>query len=220
MIVWQLHCLCWCGRLPPIDEGGAVDLGNPSFTVNLGDISVPGLENFRIDIASLTADNIAATANPVLNLQLGAAVAEQITAQNLKLPVQGFSLAGLGIGALQANGIGVPAASLDQVTIGKLHGDAFPLGQLALANLTLPSASIPDIVSEAVDVTATPIPKVFHMDLGILVQTLTIKPTVEARIDQMTISGAHASTSVGSIELHNVVAPYEFLNLTLSRLRG
>lgn len=213
---WHIHIDL--SPLPPIDESGTVDLGNPSFSVNLGDISVPGLQNIKIDIASLTADHIAASADPVTNLQLGAAVAEQIRARNLKLPLPGFTIAGAAVGSFQANGIGVPAGSVDGVTIGRVHGEAFPLGQLTLANLALPSAAVPDIVSQAVDVTATPIPKAFHIDLGILDQTLKIKPTVEAQIDQLSISNASASTSIGRIEMHNVVAPYELLNLTLSQI--
>ena len=213
---WHIHIDL--SPLPPIDEHGTVDVGTPSFSVDLGDVSVPGLQNFTIDIASLTANNIAASADPIKDLRLGAAVAEQIQARNLKLPVPGFTIVGMGIGSLLANGIGVPAASVDGVTIGRVHGDAFPLGQLTLANLALPSASVADIASQSVDVTGTPQAKVFHMDLGILDQTLTIKPTVQAQIDQVTISSITAGTTVGRIELHNVVAPYEFLNITLSQI--
>lgn len=212
---WHLH-IDFPGH--PIDDAGTEDLDSPSFTVGFGDIRVPGIENLKIDIASLSADNIAATANPIQNLQLGAAVAEQIQARNLKLPAQGFSIAGLGIGALNVGGFGVPAASLDALTIGRVHGDAFPLGQMALANLALPSAAIADITSQGVDATATPKPKAFHLDLGCLDLTLKVNPQAEAHIDQLVIRNITASTSIGKIELHNVVAPYELLNLTLSQV--
>ena len=212
---WHLH-IDFPGH--PIDEAGTEDLDSPSFTVGFGDIRVPGIENLKIDIASLSVDNVAATANPVTNLQLGAAVAEQIQARNLKLPTQGFSIAGLGIGALNIGGFGVPAASLDSLTIGRVHGDAFPLGQMALSNLALPSASIGDIVSQGVDVTATPKPKAFHLDLGCLDLTLKVNPVAEAKIDQLVIRNVTASTSIGKIELRNVVAPYELLNLTLAQV--
>ncbi|MGI8915106.1 MAG: hypothetical protein ACR2JY_15190 [Chloroflexota bacterium] len=212
---WHLH-IDFPGH--PIDETGTEDLDSPSFTVGFGDIRVPGIENLKIDIASLSVDNIAATANPVVNLQLGAAVAEQIQARNLKLPTQGFSIAGQGIGALNVGGFGAPAATLDSVTIGRVHGDAFPLGQMALSNLALPSASIADIVSQGVDVTATPKPKAFHLDLGCLDLTLKVNPVAEAKIDQLVIRNVTASTSIGKIELHNVVAPYELLNLTLGQI--
>jgi len=212
---WHLHI-----EIPGhvIDDGGTEDLQDCVFTCNFGNVSVPGLENLKIDIASLTANDVEATAAPLANLQLGAAVAEQLRARNLTLPAQGFSIAGLGIGALQAAGFGAPAASLDSLAIGRLHGEAVPLGGMTLANLALPSASVADIVGQGVDVTATPRGKAYHLDLGCLDLTLKIKPQAEAQIDQLVISNPSASTSIGRIELHNVVAPYELLNLTLSQI--
>jgi hypothetical protein len=56
------------------------------------------------------------------------------------------------------------------------------------------------------------------MDLGCLDLTLRVNPTAEAHIDQLVISNVTASTSIGKIELHNVVAPYELLNLTLGQV--
>src|ERR1051325_11003509 len=94
---WHLHI-----ELPGkvIDDGGTEDLDSPTFIVGFGDVHIPGFENLKIDIASLALDNPAATISPASNLQLGAAVAEQIQAKNLKLPTAGFSLAGLGLGTL------------------------------------------------------------------------------------------------------------------------
>src|SRR6266851_1174422 len=179
---------------------------------------VPGYENIRIAIDKLTLDNPAATINPVSNIQLGAAVAEQIQAKNLKLPTAGFSLAGLGLGALNVGGFGAPAATIDAVTIAKVNGDTTPFGQMSLSNLGLPASQIPDIVAQGVDSTATPKPKAFHLDMGCLDLVLKVNPTAQAHIDQFIIRDVKASGSIGKIELHNVVAPYELLNLTLSQI--
>ncbi len=212
---WRLH-IDLPGRT--IDDSGTEDLDSPTFIVGFGDIRIPGIENLKIDIASLALDNPAATINPVSNLQLGAAVAEQIQARNLKLPTAGFTIAGLGLGGLNVGGVGVPSASLDSVTIARVHGDATPFGQMALNNLALPSVSIPDIVGQGVDSVATPKPKAFHLDLGCLDLTLKVNPSAEAHIDQMVIRNVKANLSIGKIELHNIVAPYELLNLTLSQV--
>jgi hypothetical protein len=212
---WHLH-IDIPGHL--IDEGGTEDLGTPTFACNFGNLNIPGLESIKLDIASLTADNIAATANAISNLQLGAAVAEQIQARNLTLPTQGFTIAGLGIGGLRVGGFGAPAATVDSVSVGRVHGDAFPAGDINLSNLALPSASVADIVSQGIDGVATPFGKAYHLDLGCLDLTLKIKPRAEAQIDQLTIHGITASTSIGQVTLHNIVAPYELLNLTLSQV--
>src|SRR4030088_1403844 len=75
---WHLHI-----ELPGnvIDDSGTEDLDSPTFVVGFGDIRVPGLENLKIDIASLAVDNPAASVSPVSNIQLGAAIAEQIQAK-------------------------------------------------------------------------------------------------------------------------------------------
>jgi hypothetical protein len=212
---WHLHI-----DLPGnvIDDSGTEDLDSPTFIVGFGDIRIPGLENLKIDIASLAVDNPAATITPVSNIQLGAAIAEQIQAKNLKLPTAGFSLNGFGLGALNVGGFGAPAASVDSVTIARVHGDATPFGQMSLSNLAVPNLTIPDIVAQGVDSTATPKPKAFHLDMGCLDLVLKVNPTAQAHIDQLLIQNIKASTSIGKIELHNVVAPYELLNLTLAQV--
>jgi hypothetical protein len=212
---WHLH-IDLPGKV--IDDSGTEDLDSPTFIVGFGDVRIPGIENLKIDIASLAVDNPTASINPVSSLQLGAAVAEQIQARNLRLPTGGFSLAGIGLGALNVGGVGVPAATLDGVTIGRIHGDSTPFGQMALSNLALPSVAVPDIVGQGVDAVATPKPKAFHLDLGCLDLTLKVNPTAEAHIDQLTINNVKANMSIGKIELDNVVAPYELLNLSLSQV--
>jgi len=212
---WHLHI-----EIPghDIDESGTEDLGTPTFACNFGNIRIPGLESLRIDIQSLTADNVNATANAISNLQLGTAVAEQIQARNLVFPAQGFSIAGLGLGGLKIAGFGAPAAKVDSVTIGRIHGEATATPDLTMSNIGLPSASIGDIVSQGIDTVAEPQGKAYHLDLGCLDLTLKIKPKAEAQIDQLTISGINASTNIGTVELQNIVAPYELLNLTLSQI--
>lgn len=199
-------------------DSGTVDFGIQNFEIGFGDIKLPGLETFKIGIESLSLGNAEAASAPVANLNLGTAVAETIKAENLKLPIQGFSLAGIGLGNLKIGGLGVPAASLDKVTIGRVRGDAAPLGQMSLANLALPAASVADIASQGADLSAAPRPKVLHADLGSLDLTLRVSPKAEAHIDQLLIRNISASTSIGKIELENVVAPYELLNLTLGQI--
>jgi hypothetical protein len=212
---WHLHI-----ELPGnvIDDSGTEDLDSPTFIIGFGDIRLPGLENLKIDIASLAIDSPSATILPVSNIQLGKAIAQGIQTKNLKLPTAGFSLSGLGLGTLNVAGFGAPAATVDTATIAKVNGDTTPFGQMSLSNLGLPASQIPDIVAQGVDSTATPKPKAFHLDMGCLDLVLKVNPTAQAHIDQFIIRNVKASGSIGKIELHNVVAPYELLNVTLSQI--
>jgi hypothetical protein len=201
-----------------VGSGGTINLGAPSITVPLGNVAVPGLQNFSFDLASMSVSNVAATANPITNLQLGSAIAEQIQARNVVAPAQDFTIAGLALGAITGSGVGVPAVSTEQVTIGRVHGEALPLGQIAMTNLQLPSASAGDIQSGAIDVSATTAAYVFTADAGLLRVTVRLTPTARGRMDQLRISGVHSSASIGRIEMNNVVAPYEMLNVTLGQI--
>ena len=212
---WHLHI-----ELPGnvIDDSGTEDLDSPTFIIGFGDIRLPGLENLKIDIASLAVDSPSATILPITNIQLGKAIAEGIQAKTLKLPTAGFSLNGLGLGTLNVGGFGAPAATVDSATIARVNGDTTPFGQMSLSNLGLPASQIPDIVAQGIDSTATPKPKAFHLDMGCLDLVLKVNPTAQAHMDEFIIRNVKASGSIGKIELHNVVAPYELLNVTLSQL--
>lgn len=212
----------WVGVHVPFDGNvggsGTIDLGSPTITIPLGDVTVPGLQQFSIDLASLNIPNLSAASIPISNLHLGGAVAEQIQAHNLTLPSQGFTIAGLGLGSATIDGVQVPAASGDTVTIGRVHGDLLPLGQFSLSNLALPSASVGDVASGPASASAVGPVYTATADAGILRVTLTVTPHATAAMDELHLSGLQASGSIGNVELTNVVAPYELLNLTLSQI--
>ena len=112
----------------------------------------------------------------------------------------------------------MPGANVEDVTIGRVQGEALPMGSLTLTNLNLPPATVSDIRSENIDVRAVQVGKVFHADLGILELSLTVTPEARGQIEQLLIGKVTASTTIGRIEMTDVVAPYEFLNLTLSQI--
>jgi hypothetical protein len=215
---WHVHIgLPW--PFDDIDFGDSYDLGSPSFSVTVGDVSIPGLNNVQVHIPSLTAANLSTAADPLTNLHLGNASAEQIRARNVGLPTAGFSLAGLALTSVQGSAVGVPAAGVDQVTIGRVHGDPITIGTFTLRGLNLPSASIPDITSSApLDIPANLQARTFTMPAGIIRLSLTIRPSALSHVDSLRLTNAHASATVGQIVLRNVVLPYEVLNVTLSQI--
>jgi hypothetical protein len=197
---------------------GTINLGEPSVTVPLGDVRIPGLQTFDINMGQLSVSNLTATSSPLNNLRIGTAVAEQIRARNTTVPAQGFQVAGLGLNAVRMDGVGVPAVRVEEVAVARVKGEALPLGGLTLANLALPATAVGDIASTALDVRATAVRHDIVADAGLLDITLQITPTARARMDRFSISGLNASGSIGSIEIRDAVAPYELLNLTLSQI--
>lgn len=209
---WRIHIEI--PIVPDIDEGGTVDIGRPSITIPFGNISV-SLDDLTLRVDNVALADIAATANPLRDLHLGRAVAENIRARNVIAPVQDFQITGLTFTSLQTGLLALPGARLDEATIGRVHGDAFPLGELAITGLAAPAA-VQEVRSQGIDVSATQATRQFHADLGILELTLNLTPGAQAQIDTLIISGANAAASIGAITMRDIVAPYELLNLTLS----
>ena len=84
-----------------------------------------------------------------LGLQLQNATADQVHAHNVVLPSAGFSIAGLTLNSVQGTDVTLPAAHVDQATVGHLHGDPIALPAFVIDNLNLPTAQIPDVSSSA-----------------------------------------------------------------------
>lgn len=61
-------------------------------------------------------------------------------------------------------------------------------------------------------------PFLFTCDVGVLDVTLRVTPGARLQADQLRLSGVRSSAAVGSIELRDVVLPYEVLDLTLSQI--
>jgi hypothetical protein len=114
--------------------------------------------------------------------------------------------------------VGVPAATANQVTIGQVKGSGLPIGQVSLSNLALPATNIADIVSNAINTHAVGPTYQIGADLAILDVTLNITPDATAAIDSLSITGLKSSGSIGKIQMSNVVAPYELMNMTLSQI--
>ena len=216
-VEWHVHVGLPDG-IPDIDIGDTYDLGSFSFSMPVGNVVIPGLNNLHFHIPSLTAQNLAVSANPV-GVQLSNVVADQLHATDVVLPSQGFTIAGLTLTSLAGNGVGVPAAKLGQATVAHLHGDPLRIHALTLGGLNLPAAQIPVISSSApLTIPANlqgPSP---GFDAGLLRVAIHIIPSVLTHIDHLEITGANANATVAQLVLHDVSLPYDALNVTLSQI--
>jgi hypothetical protein len=197
---------------------GSIDLGTHSITVGLGNVMVPGLQNLELDLGQFEVTDVTAVIAAIKNLQLGALVAEQISADGIIAPSAGFTLAGLTLGSAALADVGVPAVAVQEAKVSHLYGQALPLGTVTIPGLSLPGATVPDITSDALDVSATSNPFEFTADAGLLAVTLKLTPGARLQADELHVSGVHASASIGSVTLSNVVLPYDVLDVTLTQL--
>lgn len=216
-VSWHVHIGLPDG-IPDIDVGDTYDLGSFSFSMPVGNVVIPGLSNLNFHIPSLTAQNLSVSVNPI-GLQLSNVIAEQIHAADLVLPSQGFTLAGLTLTSLAGNGIGIPAAKINQATVSQVHGDSVKVPSFALNGLNMPAAQIPVITSSTpLNIPANLQGQSIGFDASILTLTINITPSVLSHIDHLEITGASANATVGQTVLHDVTLPYNVLNLTLSQI--
>jgi hypothetical protein len=217
-VEWNIH-IGMPDWIPDINIGDHYDLGTISFgPLNIGDVVVPGLNNVHLHIPTMTAQNMSVSASP-LGLTAHNATADQIHAANVALPSAGFSIAGLALSSIHGNTISVPAAKMDQATIGHLHGDPIQVPAFTGSNLQLPAAQIPQISSSApLDIPANLSTITVGFDAGILVVKIHLTPQAIMAVNHLEITGVNANASVQQIVLHNVTLPYDVLNLTLSQI--
>lgn len=105
---------------------GTIELGGHSCSVTLGDVTLPGLQAFTLDLAGLSVDGISATVAPLHALRLGPLVADGLAVSDVLAPVAGFTLSGMGLGRLAVDGAGVPAVSASAATLTRLSGQGLP----------------------------------------------------------------------------------------------
>jgi hypothetical protein len=216
---WHIHVpLPW--PFDDIDIGDTNYLGTFGFGLPpVGDVTIPGLSNINIAIPSLTAHDVSAQANPVANVQLRNAVAEQVHARDTVLPSAGFTIAGLSLTSVEGDNVSVPAAGVAEATVRRVRGDPLRLGEFSLGSVRLDSAQVPSVRSTSpFDVPANLQSRRLPFDLGLLRFALIITPSATSHIPYLEVNNSNATATTGRVVLRNVTLPFEALNLTLSQI--
>jgi len=219
---WSVHVgLPW--PFDDIDIGGTEHLGTFSFNLPaVGDVTIPGLSNINLNIPSLTAHNVTASANPLTNLQVNNASAETIQARDAVLPTAGFTIAGLSLNSVEGENIGVPAATVRQSTVGRVRADPLAVSELSLNSVSLGSATVPTVRNTSpfdvpTNFQARRIPP-GGADFGILEIALVITPSATSHIPYLEINNSNLTATTGRVVVRNITLPFEVLNLTLSQI--
>ena len=197
---------------------GSIDLGVHKPVLAVGDLTLPGLQRLDLSLASVAVEDVRAEVGPLRDLTLGGVTAERVRIADLTVPLQDFTIDGLGLGGFSVEGLGVPAASAGGTTIAHLRGQALPLGTVVVPAVELPAASAGRVAAAGLDTTAVSNPSAFTADTGLLEVTLEVTPASRLIADQLILDGVDVALRIGSIELHDVVLPYELLDLRLSQI--
>jgi hypothetical protein len=195
---------------------GTIDLGVQKPVIDVGNLTLPGLRRLDLALASVAVEDLRADVGALQNLALGGATAEQVRIADVTAPLQDFTINGLGLGGVSLEGLGLPAASAGATTVARLTGQALPLGTVTIPAVELPAASAGRVVAGGLDATGVSNPFEISADTKLLDVTLELVPSSRLLAEELVLDDVEVSLGIGSVELHDVVLPYEVLGLTLS----
>jgi hypothetical protein len=210
----------WWINLGFWSDSGTADLGSLSFGLSLGNVSVPSLNHIPLSVPNIVLANLGAVVSPLTSIDLGGGSLGAITATNIALPKDGFSLTGLGLGAVSIAGLQVPETTVATVSIQDFHPNAnIVLPNASLGPVQIPSASAADVQSTApVSLSGTASPEGLGLSLGILGGTLNVTPTAYISIGTLQLQGVSLSGAVTQALLQNIGVPVDLRGINLSAI--
>ena len=212
--------LPWPFRDINIDD--SVTVGTIRFPFEIGDITIPALNNIDLDIPSATLEDIQASLEPVSDLDLGGGAFNGLKLDDTVLPTAGFGLSGLSVGTINLNEVSVPAISSARLSVDEFSpNNALLLPSIRIENIELPSIAAPTVMSEGPIV----VPDIKSADRsiplirgGILEASITVEPTFTMVINQMVINNISATSTIRKIDLRDLQSTVQLSDVTLNGL--
>lgn len=208
----------WWINLGFWSDSGTADLGSMSFALDLGNVSIPSLGNIPLSVPNIALASLNAAFAPITAIDLGGGNLAGIAATNITLPKNGFSLTGLGIGAVTIASILVPEATAAQVSIQEFHPNAsILLPKATLGPVQIPSASAADVQTTApVSFTGSASQQALTLSLGVLGGSLNVTPTAFVSIGTLQLHGVALTGSVTQAILQNIGVPIDIRGFSMN----
>lgn len=213
---FKLH---WWFDIGIYSDSGNEDLGSLWFSMNVGNVAVPSLQDIHLEIPGVSVDNLHATLAPIQNLNLGAAGFSKLKVEDTTLPSAGFTLNGLALGALSLSGLGAPKVESAKASIEQFAPtQTVVLPGAKLSGLSIPSTAIPNVSSDDFAIDAQASSRSISVDFGIFGFKFIVTPVVHLQVDAMTLQGLSLSANVGQVAVQNVRLPVSVHSILLKSL--
>lgn len=204
-------------------DSGIKDLGSKAKTMELHDINLPRLEDIDINVPLAEIEDVAASIEPIENLDLGGGSFENLAIDDMRLPTDGFGLAGMGIESFELGSFGAPASDSRQMTLTSFAPNA-PLGlpELSLTGIEVPQVAVPDAGSDGpVSINGIELEEfeapVFKIGKLFKANFLAV-PILHLQIGELVLTNLSASASVEAARVQGISAPVAIEGLTLGGL--
>ncbi|MGA7341740.1 MAG: hypothetical protein WBE72_24785 [Terracidiphilus sp.] len=210
----------WWINLGFWSDSGSADLGSLSFGLSLGNVSIPSLNNIPLTVPNIVLANLSAVIAPLTSVDLGGGSFNAITAANIVLPKNGYTLTGLGLGAVSIASLQIPETTMASIGIQDFHPNAnVVLPSATIGPVEIPSATAADVLGTApVNLSGTASQQGLGVSLGVLGGTLNVTPTAYISIGTLQLQGVSLSGSVTQAILENIGVPVDLSGINLSTI--
>ncbi|HTW61550.1 MAG TPA: hypothetical protein VMD55_07040 [Terracidiphilus sp.] len=210
----------WWINLGFWSDSGTASLGSLSFALDLGNVSIPSLGNIPLSVPNIAIANLSAVVAPIAAADLGGGTFSALSATNIVVPKNGFTLTGFAVGGVTIANVEVPEAAAAAVSIQDFH----PNGNLVLPNASLGPLQIPSVTTADVETTAAigfngnATQQGLGLNLGVLGGTFDVTPTAYVSIGSLQLQGVSLSGSVAKAILDNIGVPVDIGGINLSTI--
>jgi hypothetical protein len=210
----------WWINLGFWSDSGSADLGSMSFALDLGNVAIPSLGNIPLSVPNIALASLNAAFAPISSIDLGGGNLAGIAVTNMTLPKNGFTLTGLGFGAISVASIQVPEATAAQISIQDFHPNAsIVLPSATLGPIQIPSASAADVATTSpVSFNGAASQQALAVSLGVLGGSINVTPTAFVSIGSLQLQGVALTGTVTQAILQNIGVPIDIHGFTMNSI--
>jgi hypothetical protein len=201
----------WWMNLGFWSDAGSADLASLSFGIDLGSVAIPSFNRVPLSVPNIVLANLNAAVAPLASVDLGGSSFTGLTATNISLPKSGFTLSGLGLGAVSIADVQAPDASAASLAFQDLHLNAnLVIPSATLNSVQLPTSSAADVeAGSTVSITGVAGQQSLSLSLGVLGGSINVIPTVYISIGTLQLTGVALSGAVTQAILQNIGVPVD-----------
>jgi hypothetical protein len=208
----------WWINLGFWSDSGTADLGSLSIPLDLGNVAIPSLGNIPLSVPNLALAGLNAAFAPISAIDLGGGTVSGVSVTNTVLPKNGFTLTGLGFGAISIASIQIPEGTAAQVAIQEFRPNAsivFP--SATLGPVQIPSASAADVqTTSPVSFNGSASQQALSLSLGVLGGSIKVTPTAFVSIGALQLQGVALTGTVAQAILQNIGVPVDVHGINLN----
>jgi len=211
----------WRVRLPfvrdPRGTAGPIAIPIP---FNLGNVDIDDIDTISVNVPDATVTGAQVEIQPIDNVGFDGGVANTINLSTLQMPSKGFAISGLSYDSFNLSHITLPDGDIASASIGSI----VPTGVLTIPNteiqnVVIPSVAVPNVNSTApinIENAESDVIPPINIDLGIVVFTIRLTPTMDMNVERLAISDMQADSSIESISVQNMTSSVNVQDISIS----